>query len=260
MFDAPMHSGRPSGADVFRRLAAEGAVPPWETELASYAPALGAAVEHGLGAVLGRPDLDLRTRELVTICMLAALGGSEPQLEFHIGGALRAGATPAEVVEAISQVHLYAGFPRALSAMATVRKVFEAESVEHVHPAPRSVVHRFLACVVDDDVDGAVALLADDVRVAVADGAPTAASARSVRGSGAVRRLLGRLAAKGVAERVRTADMLHGGDVVYVPALIDHVPQADGGLRPVRLMVEFHVPHGRITECLAAAMPAGPAR
>jgi 4-carboxymuconolactone decarboxylase len=99
---------------VFRRIAPEGAPPPWEA-LADLAP--------GLGAVLGRPGLDLRTRQLTTICVLAALGGDEAQLEFHIGGALRAGATPREVVEALTQVSLYAGIPRAINAMAVARRV-----------------------------------------------------------------------------------------------------------------------------------------
>jgi 4-carboxymuconolactone decarboxylase len=90
---------------------------------------LGGEVEHSLGAVMARPQLDLRTRELATVCMLAALGGCEPQLEFHIGGALRAGASGAEVVEAITQVYLYAGFPRTLNAMNVARKVFAEHGV-----------------------------------------------------------------------------------------------------------------------------------
>ncbi|MFL6123916.1 carboxymuconolactone decarboxylase family protein [Actinophytocola sp.] len=110
------------GERVFAALAPEGAVPPWEA-IADLSPALGAQVRQGLGAIMARPQLDLRTRELATVCMLAALGGCEPQLEFHVGGALRAGATPAEVVEAISQVYLYAGFPRALNALQVAKKV-----------------------------------------------------------------------------------------------------------------------------------------
>jgi 4-carboxymuconolactone decarboxylase len=116
-----------AGDRVFAQLAPQGAVPPWQA-LADFAPALGAQVRHSLGAIMARPQLDLRTRELATVCMLAAIGGCEPQLEFHIGGALRAGATPAEVVEAISQVYLYAGFPRTLNALQVARKALADQS------------------------------------------------------------------------------------------------------------------------------------
>ena len=111
------------GEEVFRALAATGTVPPWES-LSDFAPVLGGQVRQSLGAVMARPALDLRTREIATVCMLAALGGCEPQLSFHIGGALRAGATPGEVVEALVQVSLYAGFPRAINAIQTARKVY----------------------------------------------------------------------------------------------------------------------------------------
>jgi 4-carboxymuconolactone decarboxylase len=109
-----------AGARVFAELAPEGATPPWQA-VSDIAPTLGAQVQQGLGAIMARPQLDLRTRELATVCMLAALGGCEPQLAFHVGGALRAGASPAEVFEAVSQVYLYAGFPRALNAAAVAR-------------------------------------------------------------------------------------------------------------------------------------------
>jgi 4-carboxymuconolactone decarboxylase len=116
------HDASPAdGGQVFARLAGDGEVPPWEP-LAGVAPALGGYIEYGIANLLGRPSLDLRTRELATVCMLAALGGLEPQLAFHAAGAVRCGATPAEVVEAVSQVSLYAGIPRTLNALAVVRQ------------------------------------------------------------------------------------------------------------------------------------------
>ena len=83
------------GEAVFRALAPGNTVPPWEG-IADIAPILAAQVEHGLGAVAGSPGLDLRTRQLATVCMLSAIGGCEPQLTFHVAGALNAGATPAD--------------------------------------------------------------------------------------------------------------------------------------------------------------------
>ena len=116
------------GEAVFHTLAAEGAVAPWEA-LTDFAPALGAEVRHSLGAVMARPGLDLRTREIATVCMLVALGNCEPQLTFHLVGALRAGASAVEVVEALTQVSIYAGFPRALNAVQVARQVFADRGV-----------------------------------------------------------------------------------------------------------------------------------
>jgi 4-carboxymuconolactone decarboxylase len=107
--------------DVFRSLAAEGDTPPWEA-VAQVAPALGAHIKHGLGILVGDPALDLRTRELITVAVLAALGSCEPQLAFHTAGALRAGATETEIVETVTQVALYAGIPRTLNALAVARE------------------------------------------------------------------------------------------------------------------------------------------
>lgn len=108
-------------AEVFAALSAPGGAAPWES-LEDLAPALGDLIKHGLGGLLGRPQLDLRTRELATVCMLAAMGGCDPQLAFHTAGAVRAGASVQEVVEALMQVSVYAGVPRTLNALAVARK------------------------------------------------------------------------------------------------------------------------------------------
>jgi len=57
-------------------------------------------VTEGYGKVLGRPELSLRVRELCIVSILAATSW-EPQLHSHLRGALHAGATPAEVEEAL---------------------------------------------------------------------------------------------------------------------------------------------------------------
>lgn len=108
--------------EVFRGLAPDGAAPPWES-VADVAPGLGAYIRQGLGGVLGGPGLDLRTRQLVTVALLTAAGDAETQLAFHVAGALRAGASAEEIVQAIAQVALYAGIPRALNGLAVARAV-----------------------------------------------------------------------------------------------------------------------------------------
>ena len=86
-------------------------------------------IEFGFGDVYSRPGLDLRTRELVTVAGLAALGHAQPQLKVHVNGALNVGCTPAEIVEVIIQMALYAGFPAALNAAFTAMQVFAERGV-----------------------------------------------------------------------------------------------------------------------------------
>lgn len=66
--------------------------------------------------VFERPGLDLRTRELLAVGLLASLG-AERELPTHLRGALRCGASVTELRETILQVAMFAGFPRALGAM-----------------------------------------------------------------------------------------------------------------------------------------------
>ena len=79
---------------------------------------------HQVPRLQRHEDLDPRSRQLVTIGVLTALGGCEPQLRIHIGAALNVGLTREEIVEAILHASVYAGFPRALNATFVAREVF----------------------------------------------------------------------------------------------------------------------------------------
>ena len=93
--------------------------------LASISPDLAnIIIEFGFGEIYQRPGLDLRTRELVTVAALAALGCCQPQLYVHINGALNVGCEPQEITETIIQIALYAGFPACLNAMFVAKEVF----------------------------------------------------------------------------------------------------------------------------------------
>jgi 4-carboxymuconolactone decarboxylase len=81
-------------------------------------------VAWGFGEIYARPALPPRDRQLVTLGMLTALGGCEPQLEVHVNAALNVGLTPAEIVEALLHSAGYCGFPRALNATFVAKKVF----------------------------------------------------------------------------------------------------------------------------------------
>jgi 4-carboxymuconolactone decarboxylase len=81
-------------------------------------------VAWGFGEIYSRPGLGPRDRQLVTLGMLTALGGCEPQLDVHINAALNVGLTPQQIVEALLHSAVYCGFPRAVNATLTAKKVF----------------------------------------------------------------------------------------------------------------------------------------
>lgn len=86
--------------------------------------------------VCGRPGLDIKMRELVTVAALAANGNAGLQLKLHIGGALNVGCSPTEIVEVLVQISLYAGIPAALNSLALAGEVFKART-----PAPATHEH-----------------------------------------------------------------------------------------------------------------------
>ncbi|MBV8373208.1 MAG: carboxymuconolactone decarboxylase family protein [Candidatus Eremiobacteraeota bacterium] len=81
-------------------------------------------VEFAFGEVYARPG-DLRQRELVAVASLATLGGCDRQLETHVHGAFNVGLSETEIVEAVMTLIPYIGFPRALNAVAVVKRVVE---------------------------------------------------------------------------------------------------------------------------------------
>ena len=77
-----------------------------------------------------RGGLTLAERELVTLCLLAAQGGCEPQLTGHALGNLRLGNDKELLVGAVSQCIPYVGYPRALNALACIDEAAERLAAE----------------------------------------------------------------------------------------------------------------------------------
>jgi 4-carboxymuconolactone decarboxylase len=104
--------------------------------LADISPALGHHVAaFAFGDIYDRPGLDARSRQLVTIGALTALGGCEAQLKVHIGAALNVGISREEVTEALLHAAVYCGFPRALNATFVAREVFATRDETQPNPA-----------------------------------------------------------------------------------------------------------------------------
>ena len=72
-----------------------------------------------------RKVIDLKTRELCTVAALTVQGFSLPELKLHINAALRCGASRDEVVEIITQMIAYCGFPAATQALLTAKALFD---------------------------------------------------------------------------------------------------------------------------------------
>ncbi len=88
------------------------------------------SIEWALGGVMGRPGLDLKTRQLVVVAACATLGHAMPQLRAHVEGALAVGATRDEVVETILQTLFYAGGANVANALHIAQEAFTASPAE----------------------------------------------------------------------------------------------------------------------------------
>jgi len=76
------------------------------------------------GNVWQRPGLDLKTRSMVTVAMLTALG-KQTELKGHVRGALKNGVTPEEIREIMLHATVYCGFPAAIDAFRSATEVVE---------------------------------------------------------------------------------------------------------------------------------------
>ena len=79
------------------------------------------------GNVWHRPGLDKKTRSLITVAMLTALG-KQHELKGHVRGALNNGVTPEELREVMLHATVYCGYPTAIDAFRTVTEVVEPKA------------------------------------------------------------------------------------------------------------------------------------
>jgi len=81
-------------------------------------------IDHCWGNVWLRPGLNRKTRSMLNIAMLAAMG-RWPELEIHTLGALNNGVTEEEIAEILLQAGVYAGVPVASEGFRTAFRVIE---------------------------------------------------------------------------------------------------------------------------------------
>ena len=80
--------------------------------------------ENAWGTIWTRPGLDKKTRHMLTIAMLAALGKND-ELAMHVRATRNTGVTPEELREVLLHVSVYAGVPAANSAFAIAKRVYK---------------------------------------------------------------------------------------------------------------------------------------
>lgn len=76
------------------------------------------------GDVWQRPGLDLKTRSLITVAMLTALG-KQHELKGHVRGALNNGVTAEEIQEVLLHASVYCGVPSAVEAFRSAAEVVD---------------------------------------------------------------------------------------------------------------------------------------
>ncbi len=104
-------SKEPSGAEIM---------------FGDFAPALVGFTDDVLfGQVWERRELSLKDRSLVTVASLVTSGSTE-QLAHHLGRTKDNGASEQELIEVITHLAFYAGWPKAMSAMAVAKDLFHA--------------------------------------------------------------------------------------------------------------------------------------
>ena len=95
-----------------------------ERLLGDFAPALVGFTDDVLfGQVWKREQLSPKERSLVTVACLTTSGNTD-QLVFHLGLAKSNGASEEELIEVITHLAFYAGWPKAMSAMTVAKQVF----------------------------------------------------------------------------------------------------------------------------------------
>ena len=106
-------------------------------QFGGFAPGLVRFTDDVLfGQVWTRTELSPRDRSLVTVAALTAAGNTE-QLTYHLSLARKNGVTVTELTEAITHLAFYAGWPRAMSAMAVARQVLAGHESQQPEGASR---------------------------------------------------------------------------------------------------------------------------
>jgi 4-carboxymuconolactone decarboxylase len=163
MGDVPGHPEAAGGTTVPSNGVPRTAKP----EVHASSPGLGWYTDHVLfHQVWNRPGLGKRDRSLVVVSALVTLGHTA-QLSGHLKRALDNGVRPLEIVEVITHLAFFAGWPCAMSALAVMRQVFSENAIDPLTLGQSVGVNR--QSVAGRDRHGDATRSAGAVRAAIAD-------------------------------------------------------------------------------------------
>ena len=115
------------GTEMLCRMLGEGRAKEVREAWRKLSPDFASLVTNFLASeIWPRPNLDLRTRSLVTVAALTALGRPSG-LRLNIEMALNNGATKEEIVETLLQMAPYAGFPACWEGLLIADEVFKSK-------------------------------------------------------------------------------------------------------------------------------------
>jgi 4-carboxymuconolactone decarboxylase len=96
--------------------------------IGDFAPKLVELTDEVIfGDIWERKELSPRDRSLITVSSLIA-GGNTEQLPFHLGKAIENGISQEELIEVITHLAFYAGWPKAMSAIMVAKDLFSKEN------------------------------------------------------------------------------------------------------------------------------------
>ena len=118
------------GAAMRRKVLGDAHVDRSEAGASAFdAPFVALVTEAAWGQVWASDALPLRERSMITLAILAGLGNLE-EFELHLRATLRTGASARDVAEVLQHVAIYAGVPRANSAVRIAKRVLAELGVE----------------------------------------------------------------------------------------------------------------------------------
>jgi len=77
-----------------------------------------------------RTGIDLPTRELLTFVLLVAHGGCDPQVKGHVSGNLNVGNDRTRLIEVVTQLLPFIGYPRTLNALRAIDEIAPPEPTD----------------------------------------------------------------------------------------------------------------------------------
>lgn len=79
--------------------------------------------QNCFGDYYSRNGLDFKTRELLTLVLLVSMGGADAQVRGHVAGNLNVGNGRDVMVDAVTQLVPYIGYPRTLNAISAINEL-----------------------------------------------------------------------------------------------------------------------------------------